>query len=72
MQYRLGTLLIVLATAPPLLAAGWWAYPHVADWIVAGGAGSLVRIVFGSAYIALAVLVCALVASRFAAAITRR
>jgi hypothetical protein len=72
MQYRLGTLLIVLGIAPPLLAAAWWAYPHVANWIVTGGAGNLVHVVFGSAYIALAVLVCAFVASRFAAAITRR
>ena len=26
MRYRLRTLLIVLALAPPLLAAGWWTW----------------------------------------------
>ena len=31
MQYRLRTLLILLAIGPPVLAGAWWAWPFVAE-----------------------------------------
>jgi hypothetical protein len=72
MQYRLRTLLICLALGPPLLAAAWWSYPYLSAWLLTSGVGSLARLVFNIAYVALPVVLCAFVASRVAAAITKR
>ena len=32
MQYRLRTLLIVLALGPPLIAGGWWGWSEYREW----------------------------------------